>query len=75
MTHKVKITAVGNSIGIVLPKELLQKLRARKGDTLYLTETPEGIHVTAYDEEFAAAVEAAESIARRYRDALRQLQK
>ena len=45
---KVKVTAIGNSMGIVLPKEALAKLRAEKGDVLYLVETPEGMTLTPY---------------------------
>lgn len=73
MAYKVKVTTVGNSTGIVLPKELLQKLKIQKGDTLYVTETPDGVQMTPYEEEFAHTMEVAENIMRRYRDALRQL--
>ena len=73
MTYKVKVTTVGNSTGIVLPKELLMKLKIEKGDTLYVTETPDGVQLTPYQEEFARTMEVAEDIMRRYRDTLRQL--
>lgn len=73
MAYKVKVTTVGNSTGIVLPKELLHKLKIQKGDTLYVTETPDGVQMTPYEEEFAHTMEVAENIMRRYRDALRQL--
>jgi putative addiction module antidote len=46
----VKITTVGNSVGVVLPKEVLNHLKVQKGDTLTLTETPYGFNLTAYDE-------------------------
>ena len=46
MAYKVKVTTVGNSTGIVLPKELLAKLKIEKGDTLYVTETPDGVQMT-----------------------------
>ena len=42
MATTVKITTIGNSVGIVLPKEVLAKLKVEKGDTLYITESPEG---------------------------------
>jgi putative addiction module antidote len=71
----VKITTVGSSAGIVLPKEVLAKLRVEKGDSLYVTETPGGIQLTPYDEEFSRQVEAGRKIMRRYRDALRKLAK
>jgi putative addiction module antidote len=73
MTYKVKVTTVGNSTGIVLPKELLAKLKIEKGDTLYVTETPDGVHMTAYDEKFATVMEAATQVMRRYRDTLQRL--
>jgi putative addiction module antidote len=71
----VKITTVGSSAGIVLPKEVLAKLRVEKGDSLYVTETPGGIQLTPYDEEFSRQVEAGRKVMRRYRDALRKLAK
>jgi putative addiction module antidote len=73
MTYKVKVTTVGNSTGIVLPKELLAKLKIEKGDTLYVTETPDGVQLTPFEDEFARTMEAAEDIMRRYRDTLKRL--
>ncbi len=69
----VKLTTVGNSVGIVLPKEILERLRVRKGDTLYVLETPRGIELTPYDPEFARQMEVAEGVMREDRDALRKL--
>jgi putative addiction module antidote len=48
MATTVKITTIGNSVGIVLPKEVLNRLHVEKGDSLYLLETPEGIQLTPY---------------------------
>ena len=73
MVTTVKITAIGNSAGIILPKELLEKLRVSKGDTLTVTETPDGLGLTPYDQEFATAMSLAEEIMREDRDVLRQL--
>ena len=73
MTYKVKVTTVGSSTGIVLPKELLGKLNIRKGDTLYVTETPDGLKLTPYDEEFVRVMEAASQIMHENRDVLRKL--
>jgi len=73
MTAKLKITTVGNSVGIVLPKEILARLRVEKGDSLYATETPDGIELRAFDEEFADDMEMAEKIMRDNRDLLRKL--
>jgi len=72
---KVKVTTVGSSTGIVLPKEALSKLRVGKGDLLYLTETPNGIELSPYDPEFAEQLEVAERVMRKYRNALRRLAK
>jgi putative addiction module antidote len=73
MTTTVKVTTVGNSVGIVLPKEMLSKLKVQKGDTLYVTETPDGLQLTPYDEHFARVMEAARRIMRENRDVLRKL--
>jgi putative addiction module antidote len=72
---KVKVTAIGNSMGIVLPKEALAKLRADKGDVLYLVETPEGLTLTPYQQDFEAQMEAAEKVMKKYRNALHELAK
>ncbi|MFN2502205.1 MAG: AbrB/MazE/SpoVT family DNA-binding domain-containing protein [Pyrinomonadaceae bacterium] len=73
MTTKLKITTVGNSAGIVLPKEILERLRVQKGDSLYAIETPNGIELTVYDEEFAEQMAIAEQVMREDRDVLRKL--
>jgi putative addiction module antidote len=73
MTYSVKVTTVGSSTGIVLPKELLTKLNIQKGDTLYVTETPDGVQLSPYNEEFAKTMEVANDVMRRYRDTLRKL--
>ena len=71
----VKVTTVGNSVGITLPKEVLARLRVGKGDTLCLTETPNGVLLTPYSAEFAEIMEAAEIVMREDREALRALAK
>jgi putative addiction module antidote len=73
MAYKVKVTTVGNSTGIVLPKELLMKLKIEKGDTLYVTETPDGVQLTPYDEKFLRVMDAAAQVMRENRDVLRKL--
>ena len=69
----LKVTTVGNSVGLILPRDLLAKLRVAKGDMLYVTETPNGIELTPYQPDFATQMQAAESIMRANRDALRKL--
>ncbi|WP_310474437.1 AbrB/MazE/SpoVT family DNA-binding domain-containing protein [Sandarakinorhabdus sp.] len=73
--HQLKITAIGNSAGIILPKELLARLGVEKGSVLNVVETPNGVELTAYDPEFEAQMEAAREVMGRYRNALRELAK
>lgn len=73
MNAPLKITKIGNSAGIVLPKDLLVRLRVGVGDTLYVTEAPDGIRITASDPEFAEKMAAAELVMREDRDILRIL--
>jgi putative addiction module antidote len=69
----LKVTTVGNSVGVILPKELLERLRVGRGDSLYVIETKNGIELTAYNPEFAQQVEVAERVMREDRDALKKL--
>jgi putative addiction module antidote len=73
MNKPLKITRIGNSAGIVLPKDVLARLRAGPGDTLYLTEAPDGVRLTAADPHFAAQMAVAERVMREDRDILRAL--
>ena len=75
MGVSLKLTRIGNSTGLVLPKEMLARLKVEQGDTIYLTETDGGYTMTPYNEEFAAQVEAGEGAMRKYRDVLRKLAK
>jgi putative addiction module antidote len=45
--HALKLTQIGNSVGVILPKEVLALLKLEKGDTLYLTDSPEGMRITS----------------------------
>ena len=72
-TRLLKIRKVGNSLGVVLTRDLLDTLGVGEGDSLFPVRTPEGILLTAYDPDFAAALEANRSYMRRHRDALRGL--
>jgi putative addiction module antidote len=72
---KVKVTTVGSSTGVVLPKEALRRMNAKKGDTLYLVETENGYELTPYDKDFAEQVESAERVMGRFKNALRELAK
>ena len=72
---KLKITTIGNSAGVILPKELLARLRVDKGDELYAIETPDGIALSVYDPKLAAQMEVAESVMRNRRTLLNKLAK
>lgn len=73
---ELKIRPVGNSLGVVLPKEVLTRLNMKAGDTLHLTEAPDGsLRVTPYDPAFETQMQAARDGMRQYRNTLRELAK
>jgi putative addiction module antidote len=72
---RLKARAVGNSTGLTLPKEVTDRLKIKAGDSIYLTESPDGYHLTPYNPEFEKQMAIAESVMRRYRDALHELAK
>jgi putative addiction module antidote len=69
----LKITQIGNSLGVILPKEVLAILNADKGDTLFVTRTPDGVVLSAYDAKIANQIEVGRRIMRENREALRRL--
>jgi putative addiction module antidote len=71
----LKITQIGNSLGVILPKEILARLKLEKGDSVFVTDTPGGVVVTPYSEEFEAQMSAARGIMKRRRNVLRELAK
>ena len=72
----LKLTQIGNSVGVILTKEALAKLGMKKGDTLYLTEAPGGeMRVSAYSAEVARQIALGEDIMDEYRDTFRALAK
>lgn len=72
---KLKITKIGNSLGVVLPKEALARLKVDQGDSVFLTEAPDGYRITLYDEQLGIQLAEAREIMRRRRNALRELAK
>jgi len=73
---KLKLIAVGASTGVVIPKEMLNRLDVGKGDALYAVETPDGGYsLTPYDPDFAGKMDKADEIMRRYRNTLNALAK
>ncbi|HVR37189.1 MAG TPA: AbrB/MazE/SpoVT family DNA-binding domain-containing protein [Methylomirabilota bacterium] len=76
MTLELKLRKIGNSLGVVLPKEALARLNSGDGDTLVFSESPDGgFRVTPNRGDFAHQMAVAEGIAQRYRNALRELAK
>ena len=71
----LKLTQIGNSVGVILPKEVLARLKLEKGDTVFLTDAADGIKLTPYSAEFEAQMEAAREIMKRRRNVLRELAK
>lgn len=72
----LRVTSVGNSEGLILPREVRERLHVRKGDAVYLTEAPDGSwRLTAYDPDFARQMAAYEEVMRKDRDVLRALAK
>lgn len=75
MNIKLKVVQIGNSLGVTLPKEALAALKVGKGDTLFVSETPDGIRLTPYDPEVEKQVDAGRELMNDYRDTLRALAK
>ena len=76
MLVKTKTRKVGNSVGLILPKEILNRMNVREGDRVFLTEGPDGgFRITPYDPGFEEQMSAAESVMKRYRNTLRELAK
>jgi putative addiction module antidote len=75
MNIQLKVTKIGNSAGVILPKELLARLRVNTGDSLFVSETPDGVRITAANPEFASKMALAEKIMREDRDILNVLAK
>ncbi|WP_431273885.1 AbrB/MazE/SpoVT family DNA-binding domain-containing protein [Variovorax ureilyticus] len=72
----LKLTQIGNSVGVILPKEVLARMNLGKGDTVYLTEASNGgVNLSPYDDEFERQMEAARRIMKRRRNVLRELAK
>ena len=75
MNAPLKITKIGNSAGVILPKELLARLRAGIGDVLFVSDAPDGVRLTAHDPEFEETMAIAEDVMRKDRNILRALAK
>ena len=74
-TTALKITQIGNSVGVILPKDVLARLKVGKGDSLFVTEVPDGVTLRAFDNTFAEQMTLAREIMRKRRNVLRELAK
>jgi putative addiction module antidote len=71
--QKLKLTKIGNSVGVILPKEVLTRLNVVQGDELMLTEELGGVRLSAYSPEVEQQIDAGRDVMRRYRNALKKL--
>ncbi|WP_295853301.1 AbrB/MazE/SpoVT family DNA-binding domain-containing protein [uncultured Xylophilus sp.] len=71
----LKLTQIGNSVGVILPKEVLARLKLQKGDTLFMTDSAGGIHLSPYDDAFEQQMAIARRIMKDRRQVLRELAK
>jgi len=75
MAVTVKLRKIGNSLGLILPKEVAEHLHLGEGDELHVIPDNEGARLTPYDPQFEASMQAFERTRRKYRNALRKLAK
>jgi putative addiction module antidote len=71
----LKLTQIGNSVGVILPKEILARLKLEKGDTVFVTDAPGGVTLTPYDPLLAEQLALGHEFMRDYRDTFHQLAK
>jgi putative addiction module antidote len=71
----LKLTQIGNSIGVILPKELLARLKVDRGDALYVTESPDGVLLSPYNRDFESQMAVARKVMKQRRNVLRELAK
>ncbi len=71
----LKLTQIGNSVGLILPKEVLARLKLGKGDTVFVTDAANGVTLTPYDPDLAEQLQAGRDFMRDYRDTFHQLAK
>jgi putative addiction module antidote len=71
----LKVTQIGNSLGLILPKEVLARLKLEKGDQVFMTEAPDGVRITPHDPDFEHQMAAARVVMKHRRNVLRELAK
>ena len=72
---ELKLRKVGNSVALIVPKHMRQKMGVKEGDSVYATETPDGYRISPYDPEFARQMGLARKVQAKHRDALHELAK
>ncbi len=71
----LKLTQIGNSVGVILPKEVLTRLKLVKGDTVFVTDAENGVMLTPYSPSFEAQMASARQVMKKRRNVLRELAK
>ena len=72
---ELKISKIGNSLGVILPKDLLNRLKLDKGDSVFLTETPDGYRISPYDPAYAEQMQTARALMKKRRNVVHELTK
>ena len=72
---ELKLTSIGNSVGVILPRDVLARLGLQKGDSLFISETPDGFKASTSDSAFEAQLELARQLMKQWRNTLRELAK
>ena len=76
MSHHTKLRKIGNSLGVILPKDVLDELQVEEGQSLYISKQANGgVTLTPHDEEFERQMRIGRDLSKRYRNALRELAK
>ena len=75
MSATVRVRKVGNSLGILLTKDVIEVLGVAEGDQLFAVRTPDGVRLTPFDPDFATAIESSRDYMKRHRDAMHELAK
>lgn len=73
--HTLKLTQIGNSVGLILPKEVLARLNLEKGDTVFLTDAPGAVTITPHNPNFKEQLDIGREFMREYRDTFNELAK
>jgi putative addiction module antidote len=71
----LKLTQIGNSVGVILPKEVLARLKLEKGDTVFITDAADGVKLTPYSPAFEQQMALARGVMKQRRNVLRELAK